>query len=51
MLYNNVAWKLAGAGIHNKPINVELGKQLSSESLDLMKKEIKEKANKPIYQT
>lgn len=50
-LYNNVAWKLAGAGIYNKPINVEIGKELSLESLDLMKKEISEKAGKPAYQT
>lgn len=51
MVYNNVAWKLAGAGIYNKPINAELGKQLSLESLDLMKKEMKEKNGKPVYQT
>lgn len=51
LLYNNVAWKLAGAGIHNKPVNVELGKQLSLESLDLMKKAMKEKADKAVYIT
>jgi thiol-disulfide isomerase/thioredoxin len=50
-LNNNVAWKLSGQGVTKKPIDVELGKQLSKESLDLIQKEMKDQANKPSYYT
>jgi thiol-disulfide isomerase/thioredoxin len=50
-LYNNIAWKLAGQGVTKEPINVEVGKELSRQSLDLLQKEMKEQANKPTYYT
>lgn len=50
-IFNSIAWKQAGEGVNNKPLNVELGKELSSQSLDLVKKEMKEKTNKPVYYT
>lgn len=50
-IFNNVAWKLAGQGVNKKPLDVQLGKQLSLQSLELIKKEMKELANKSSYIT
>lgn len=50
-MFNSIAWKQAGEGVNKKPLNVELGKELSSQSLDLVRKEMKEKLNKPGYYT
>ena len=50
-LYNSIAWKQAGQGINKKPLDVELGKQLSMQSLDLVQKEMKDLSSKPTYLT
>jgi thiol-disulfide isomerase/thioredoxin len=50
-LYNNIAWKLSGEGVTKKPINVQVGKELSQQSLELLQKEMKEQDNKPTYYT
>lgn len=48
---NSVAWKLSGEGIHNKPVDVERGKEISQKSLELIEKEIKNPVDKPSYLT
>jgi thiol-disulfide isomerase/thioredoxin len=50
-VYNSIAWKQSGQGVNKKPLNVELGKDLSMQSLDLVKKEMKEMSSKPSYIT
>jgi peroxiredoxin len=48
---NNIAWKLAGEGINNKPKDVKTGLELSMLSLAAVNEEKKTLANKPTYQT
>ena len=48
---NTLAWKLAGEGIHKKPIDAKTGLELSALSLAAMKEERKTMADRPPYQT
>jgi thiol-disulfide isomerase/thioredoxin len=50
-LYNTIAWKLAGEGLDGKPLNIELGKELSSKSLALAKEGMNDMSSKPSYYT
>lgn len=50
-IYNSIAWKMAGGGINNTPVNVAMGKELSQKSLDLVQEEIKSPSNVPSYLT
>lgn len=43
---NGIAWKLAGEGLDKKPVNVQLGLQLSAQSMDLVSKEMEEMKNR-----
>ncbi|MDQ6609572.1 MAG: TlpA family protein disulfide reductase, partial [Bacteroidota bacterium] len=48
---NNLAWKLAGEGINNKPVDVNNGLVLSKQSLDAIRLEKKTLKDKPSYFT
>ena len=48
---NNLAWKLAGGGMANKPVNAEVGLELSAKSLEILRKEMQEMKDKPPYYT
>lgn len=45
--FNTVAWKLSGEGIHGKPGDVVVGKELSGKSLDLLKDVAADPGKKP----
>ncbi len=48
---NNIAWKLAGGGINNKPVDLTMGLQLSAKSLAILDAEKKDMKEKPSYFT
>jgi thiol-disulfide isomerase/thioredoxin len=50
-LYNNIAWKETGGSIDGKPGNLEIGKELSSKSLELVREMMVETKNKVSYLT
>ncbi|MHA4847281.1 TlpA family protein disulfide reductase [Flavitalea antarctica] len=50
-LYNSIAWKESGESIDGKPGNLEVGKELSSRSLEIVKNMMTETKNKPPYLT
>ncbi|HTE26882.1 TlpA family protein disulfide reductase [Flavitalea sp.] len=50
-LYNTIGWKESGESIDAKPGNLEIGKELSAKSLELVKEMIAETKNKPSYVT
>ncbi|HYF30505.1 MAG TPA: TlpA disulfide reductase family protein [Chitinophagaceae bacterium] len=50
-LYNNVAWQLAGEGVDGKPGDIALGKELSAQSLVLVKELSEDLAKKPSHLT
>lgn len=49
--YNSIAWKLAGEGIHGKPGDIKMGKEISGKSLDLLKDVTADPSKKPAFYT
>ena len=50
-LYNSIAWKETGGSINGKPGNLQIGKELSAKSLELIEELKKDTKRKPAYQT
>ncbi len=43
---NSIAWKMSGEGLSRKPVNVDIGLQLSERSMELVSQEMREMKSK-----
>ncbi|HEU4470658.1 MAG TPA: TlpA disulfide reductase family protein [Flavisolibacter sp.] len=50
-IYNGIAWKLAGQGLANKPVDAAKGIEYARRALDLLEQEKKQMASQPSYYT
>ena len=50
-MYNGIAWGITGESINGKPGDLNLGKELSWQSLEIMKEQQNSTKNKPSYYT
>jgi thiol-disulfide isomerase/thioredoxin len=48
---NAIAWKLAGGGMSKKPVNVDLGLELSAQAMEMVNAEMKDQKNKQSFLT